>query len=62
MNNHVATMIGFGVIGVFGIQMSLYELTKGQANPVLLLIVLILGSLLTYRGFGAYVRHRQTEK
>lgn len=56
MNRKQIVMLAVGVVGVFGIQIGLYELIKGQAPLMLIYSILGLGSLLALIGFDYYRR------
>lgn len=47
-------MMTIGMIGVFGIQVGLYELIKGNSHPLIVYTILAIGSVFALKGFGAY--------
>lgn len=55
MERKQSVMVAVGVIGVLGIQIALYELIKGITSPALLVVILLFGALLAYRGFSTYI-------
>ncbi|MTB50605.1 hypothetical protein [Lewinella sp. W8] len=54
------TMVCFGLVGIMGIQLGLYELIQGLAYPKAY-GMLFIGSVLTLTGFGRYKRIQEEE-
>lgn len=49
------------VIGVFGIQIALYELLKGNLSLTIIYTMLIMGCFLAYKGVDKYRRIEDRE-
>lgn len=50
------------VIGVFGIQIALYELLKGNLSLTIIYTMLIMGCFLAYKGVDKYRRIEDRER
>lgn len=50
------------VVGVFGIQIALYELLKGNISLAVIYPMLIIGSFLAYKGVDKYRRIEDQEE
>lgn len=56
MKNNQIFAIALIVVGVFGIQIALYELIKGNLSLTTIYPMLIIGSFLAYKGVDKYRR------
>ena len=54
MERRQLIMMTIGFIGVFGIQVGLYELVKARAPLIIIYGILAIGVVLAFKGFGAY--------
>jgi hypothetical protein len=59
-NSEQITMMCFGILGIFGIQVGLYELIQGVKYPKAYGILFI-GSFLALVGFGRYKSIQENE-
>ncbi len=61
MENNQKLAILLIVIGVFGIQIALYELLKGNLDLTIVYTMLIIGGFLAYKGVDKYRRIEDRE-